>query len=251
MSSHNPLAGKVALVTGGSRGIGAAIVLRLAKDGADVAFSYVSAKDRADALVREVEGIGRRAIAIRADQADPAAVRRFVDTAREQLGAIDILVNSAGIFVLGTVDDTSIDPAAFDHQLDVNLRGPVAAVRAAAPHMRDGGRIVSVGTAGSDHTPFPGFADYVATKAALQAYTRGWARDLGARNITVNIVEPGAINTELNPETSEHAGSLNALTPFGRYGQPEDVAGAVAYLVGPDAGYVTGAALKVDGGQAA
>ncbi|MCF3934974.1 SDR family oxidoreductase [Acuticoccus sp. M5D2P5] len=251
MTNPTPLAGKAALVTGGSRGIGAAIVTRLAADGADVAFSYVAATDRAEALVREVVALGRRAFAIRSDQSDPAEVKRFVETAHKALGAIDILVNSAGAGVFGTVDDPAGDPAALDRQIDINVRGTAAAVRAAVPLMKDGGRIVSIGTSGSDHMPFPGFADYGATKAAVRAYARGWARDLGARNITVNVVEPGSIDTESNPQTGPHADVQRALSPLGRYGRPEDVAGAVAFLVGPDAAYVNGAALKVDGGQSA
>lgn len=251
MSHPTPLAGKVALVTGGSRGIGAAIVRRLAQDGADVAFSYAASRDRADALVQKVEALGRRAVAVQADQADPAEVNRFVGTAREALGPIDILVNSAGVFITGPVDDPAADFAAFDRQIDINVRAVAAAVRAAVPLMNDGGRIVSIGSAGADRVPFAGVADYIATKAAVQAYTRGWSRDVGGRNITVNIVQPGAIDTDMNPETSAHADALRALTPLGRYGRPEEIAAAVAFLAGPDASYITGATLNVDGGQAA
>lgn len=174
-----PLTDKVALVTGGSRGIGAAIVRRLAHDGADVAFSYAASRERADQLVREVEALGRRAIAVRADQAMPAEVEALVREAHAALGRLDILVNSAGVFVTGMVDDPQADRAAFDRQLDINVKGVVAAVRAAVPLMPNGGRIVSIGTTGAVHVPFAGAADYVATKAAVAAYTRGWARDLG------------------------------------------------------------------------
>ncbi|MGK6324785.1 SDR family oxidoreductase [Sphingomonas sp. DT-51] len=246
-----PLAGKTALVTGGSRGIGAAIVERLARDGADVAFSYSNSRERADQIVAKVEALGRRALAVRADQAMPAEVTALVKKVHETFGRLDILVNSAGVFVTGHVADEAADIAAFDRQIDINVKGVVTAVRAAAPLLSDGGRIVSIGTTGADRIAFPGVGDYIATKAAVQAYTRGWSRDLGGRNITVNVVQPGAINTEMNPEDAGHADALRALTSLGRYGQPEDIAAAVAFLVGPDAGYVTGATLNVDGGQIA
>lgn len=246
-----PLAGKVAVVTGGSRGIGAAIVLRLARDGADIAFNYSSSKARADDVIRDVEALGRRAVAIQADQANATEVTNFIKLAHDKLGRLDILVNSAGVFVTGLVTDTEADISSFDRQIDINVRAVVTAVRAAAPLMEDGGRVVSIGTTGADRISFPGVADYVASKAAVQAYTRGWSRDLGPRNITVNIIQPGAINTEMNPENAGHADALRALTSLGRYGQPEDIAAAVAFLVGPEAGYITGATLNVDGGQTA
>lgn len=246
-----PLAGKVALVTGGSRGIGAAIVRRLARDGADLAFSYSASRDRADRIVAELTASGRRAIAIRADQADASEVAGLVRQTHATFGRLDILVNSAGVFVTGMVDDPEADRAAFDRQLDINVKGVAAAVRAAVPLMTHGGRIVSIGTTGAVHVPFAGAADYVATKAAVAAYTRGWARDLGPRDITVNLVQPGAIDTEMNPEDGPFATTLKGLAALGRYGRPEDIAGAVAFLVGPDAGYVTGATLNVDGGQSA
>ncbi|MGZ2385337.1 SDR family oxidoreductase [Rhizobium brockwellii] len=249
--THQPLAGKVALVTGGSRGIGSAIVRRLARDGADVVFSYAASAHRADELVKEIEGTGRRGLAVKADQAIPAEVAALVSAAHDAFGRLDILVNSAGVFVTGMVDDTQADVAAFDCQIDVNVKGVAAAVRAAVPLMTDGGRIVSIGTTGAVHIPFAGTADYVATKAAVAAYTRGWSRDLGPRNITVNIIQPGAINTDMNPQDGSFAESLSKLAALGRYGQPEDIAAAVAFLAGPDAGYITGATLNVDGGQSA
>ncbi|WP_251007944.1 SDR family oxidoreductase [Sphingobium sp. BHU LFT2] len=250
-TTAHPLLGKVAIVTGGSRGIGAAIVRRLARDGADIVFSYATSHEQAEGIVREIEGLGRRSIAIRADQAEPGEVAGLVRQAHERFGRIDILVNSAGVFVTGMVDDILADTASFDRQLDINVRGVAAAVRAAAPMMTDGGRIVSIGTTGAVHVPFAGAADYVASKAAVAAYTRGWARDLGPRNITVNVIQPGAINTDMNPETGPFAARLNGLAALGRYGQPEDIAGAVAFLVGPDGAYITGATLNVDGGQSA
>ncbi|EWY36116.1 3-ketoacyl-ACP reductase [Skermanella stibiiresistens SB22] len=249
--SSQPLAGKVALVTGGSRGIGAAIVRRLARDGADVAFSYAASRERAERLVREVEALGHHAVAFRADQANISEVEALVRQAHSTFGRLDILVNSAGVFVTGTVGDADADIAAFDRQFDINVKGVAAAVRAAVPLMTNGGRIVSIGTTGAVRIPFAGAADYVATKAAVAAYTRGWSRDLGPRGITVNVIQPGAINTEMNPEDGPFAETLKGLTALGRYGQPEDIAAAVAFLAGPDAGYITGATLNVDGGQSA
>ena len=252
MTTHQlPLSGIVALVTGGARGIGAAIVRRLARDGADVAFSYAASEDRARALVKEIEASGRRAVAIRADQASTEQVAALVKEAHARLGRLDVLVNSAGVFVTGTVDDAQADLAAFDRQFDVNVKVVAAAVRDAVPLMSDGGRIVSIGTTGAVHVPFAGAADYIASKAAVAAYTRGWSRDLGARNITVNVVQPGAIDTDMNPQDGPFAQTLKALTPLGRYGRPEEIAAAVAFLAGPDAAYITGATLNVDGGQLA
>lgn len=252
MTTNKPsLTGKAALVTGGSRGIGSAIVRRLAQDGADVAFSYVASRDKAEALVREVEALGRRAVAIRADQAQPAEVAELVREAHAALGRLDILVNSAGVFITGLVTDEQADVGAFDRQIDINVRGVAAAVRAAVPLIADGGRIVSVGTTGAVHIPFAGAADYVASKAAVAAYTRGWARDLGPRGITVNVIQPGAIDTDMNPDEGPFADTLRGMAALGRYGRPEEIAAAVAFLVGPDASYVTGATLNVDGGQSA
>lgn len=248
---QRPLQGRVALVTGGSRGIGAAIVRRLARDGADVAFSFANAQQRADALVREVEALGRRVLAVRADQADPAAVDALVQQVHAHFGRLDILVNSAGVFVTGTVGDPAADQGALARQFAINVGGVAAAVRAAAPLLSEGGRIVSIGSTGAERIAFAGAADYVASKAAVAAYTRGWSRDLGARNITVNVVQPGAIHTEMNPEEGPFAETLKGMTSLGRYGRPEEVAAAVAFLAGPDAAYITGATLNVDGGQSA
>lgn len=246
-----PLAGKAALVTGGSRGIGAAIVRLLARDGAAVAFSYAASADRANALVAQIEASGGRAVAFKADQAVAQEVQALVTQAHEALGRLDILINSAGVFVTGMVDDASADASGFDRQLDVNVKGVATAVRAAAPLLSDGGRIVSIGTTGAVHIPFAGVSDYVASKAAVAAYTRGWSRDLGPRNITVNLIQPGAINTEMNPDDGPFAETLKGMASLGRYGQPDDIAAAVAFLVGPDASYITGATLNVDGGQSA
>ncbi|MRW87388.1 SDR family oxidoreductase [Pseudoduganella sp. FT26W] len=243
------LKGKVALVTGGSRGIGAAIVERLAAEGAHVAFSYANSADRAKAVAASIESKGVRALPIQADQGDAEQVTALVRQVHQHFGRLDILVNSAGVFVTGPVDDPLADIAAFERQHAVNVTGVTTAVRAAAPLLSEGGRIVSIGTTGALRAPFPGIGDYVATKAAIAAYSRAWARDLGARKITVNVVHPGAINTEMNPETADHAPGLAQMTALGHHGQPEDIAGAVAFLVGPDAGYITGTAITVDGGQ--
>ncbi|OWQ47933.1 oxidoreductase [Roseateles noduli] len=250
-STALPLTGQVALVTGGSRGIGAAIVRRLARDGADVVFSYANSPDRAREVASDVEAMGRRVLAVQADQAKTADVERLVKTAHDTFGRLDILVNSAGVFATGVVGAPDADVAQFERQIDVNIKGVVTAVRTAAPLLAENGRIVSIGTTGATRIPFPGMADYVATKAAVAAYTRGWSRDLGARGITVNVIQPGAINTEMNPETGAFADTLRAMTALGRYGQAEEIAGAVSFLVGPDARYITGATLDVDGGQTA
>ncbi|ODT75420.1 oxidoreductase [bacterium SCN 62-11] len=243
------LQSKAALVTGASRGIGRAIALRLAREGADVAFSYAASTDQAQQLVQEIQSLGVRALAIQADQADTQAVEGMVRQAHAALGRLDIVVNSAGVFVTGTVGEG--DSQALQRQLDVNVRGVAATVHAAAPLLPEGGRIVSIGTTGAVHVPFAGVADYVATKAAVAAYTRGWSRDLGPRNITVNLIQPGAIHTDMNPQDGPFSETMKNLASLGRYGQPEDIAAAVAFLVGPDAGYITGATLNVDGGQSA
>ena len=246
-----PLLGRVVLVTGGTRGIGAAIVRRLARDGADVAFSYANSESQAAGIVAELEALGRRALAVRADQADPQAVAALVQKVHATFGRLDILVNSAGVFVMGAVNDPAADLPALQRQFAINTLGVAAAVRAAAPLLADGGRVISIGTTGADRIPFAGAADYAASKAAVAAYTRGWARDLGPRHITVNVIQPGAIHTEMNPDEGPFADILKAMTTLGRYGKPEEIAAAVAFLAGPDAQYITGATLNVDGGQSA
>lgn len=248
MKDTAPLTGKIALVTGGSRGIGAAIVMRLANEGADVAFSYSASKPRADAVVKDIEALGRQAAALQADQASTEDAANLVKEAVKRFGRLDILVNSAGVFVTGVVGDPQADIEKLDRQLDINLKGVVATVRAAVPLMSDGGRIISIGTSGADRIQFPGMSDYIASKAAIAAYTRGWSRDLGARQITVNVIQPGPINTEMNPENGPFAETMKALTALGRYGQPQDIAAMVAFLASPDANYITGSTFAVDGG---
>jgi 3-oxoacyl-[acyl-carrier protein] reductase len=242
------LSGKVALVTGGSRGIGAAIAKALADDGADVAISYSASPDKATQVVNDLLGKGVRAHAFKADQANAKEVEALVKSVVERFGRLDILVNNAGVFALGQVHDRANNLAELDHLFAVNVGGVAAAVRTAAPLMHDGGRIISIGSVVGDSSPFPGIADYSATKAAILGYTRGWARDLGPRGITVNNVAPGPIATDMNPDDGEFAASQKAATALGRYGKPEEVAAAVAFLASPAAAYITGATLTVDGG---
>jgi 3-oxoacyl-[acyl-carrier protein] reductase len=245
------LTGKVALITGGSRGIGAATARALAEEGATVAISYSASADKAEALIRDLEGKGVRAAAFKADQADAAAVDGLVKAVVKRFGRLDILVNNAGVFVMGAVDDPASDVAKFDRQLAINVGGVAAAVRAAAKVMGQGGRIISVGTLPGAHVPFAGMADYSATKGAVALYTRGWARDLGPKGITVNTVQPGPIDTDMNPANGDFAAPQKSATALGRYGRPEEVAAAIVFLASPAASYITGTTLDVDGGLSA
>ncbi|MCX8564411.1 SDR family oxidoreductase [Mycolicibacterium mucogenicum] len=241
---------RVALVTGGSRGIGAAIAVRLAAEGADVALTYASNPERATETLSQIKGFGRRGLLIQADQADPAQAAAAVDRVVDHFGRLDILVNNAGVWATGAIDDPDRDQVAFDRLLAVNLVGVVATVRAAALVMADGGRIISIATAGAaaTRTPVAGLGDYFATKAAVAAYSKGWARDLGPRGITVNVVQPGPIESDMVPAGSELATDMAALTVLGRIGQPSNVAAAVAFLARVESDYITGTALTVDGG---
>jgi 3-oxoacyl-[acyl-carrier protein] reductase len=245
------LAGKAVLITGGSRGIGRATALRLARDGADVAISYVASADLAHDVVKGIEAHGVRGAAFQADQGDPEQVTGLVEAVVSLFGRLDVLVNNAGVFVTGAVDGEDTDIAALDRQYDINVRGLVTATRAASKVMTAGGRIISLSTASADRVPFPGIGDYSAGKAAVVAYTRAWARDLGPRGITANVVQTSSVNTEMNPDSAPFADIQRSRIPLGRFGRPEEMAGAIAFLAGPDAEFVNGAVLNVDGGFSA
>ncbi len=240
------LAGRRALVTGASRGIGAGIALALAEKGADVAITYERSADRAAEIVRAIEEKGRRGLAIQADSADPAAVKRSIEEAAEGLGGLDILVNNAGIARAGAVAEMSL--ADIDALLNVNVRAVVLASQAAIPHLKQGGRIVSIGSSLGERVPFPGVTVYSMTKSALLAFTRGLARELGPRDITVNLVQPGSTDTEMNPADGDQADGQRAISALGRFGTPADIAAAVAFLASPAARQITGSVVTVDGG---
>jgi len=245
------LSGKVALVTGGSRGLGAAIAKALAEQGADVAVSYVAASAKAEDVVATLRSQGVRALAIRSDQADPGAARPLVDAVMAHFGRLDILVNNAAIAVQGkTVDHPELDTAGLDHQWRVNVLGPVAITRAAAPVLSDGGRIVFIGSLLGSHVPFAGVADYAGTKAALAGYARGVARDLGGRDITANTVQPGVMPTDMAAAVLGDGvpAALLDLHPIRRIATLEEVAATVCFLAGPHAGYITGSVVDVAGG---
>ncbi|MFI1356343.1 SDR family oxidoreductase [Streptomyces sp. NPDC020898] len=241
------LNGKVALVTGGSRGIGAATALRLAREGADVAVTYVNGKEAAQDVVRAVEALGRRAVALRADSADSAEAAGAVERTAEALGGLDVLVNNAGVGVLGPLENLAL--ADVDRVLAVNVRGVFLASQAAAARMPSGGRIVTIGSCMAQRVPGPGGTLYAMSKSALTGLTKALARELGARGITANIVHPGPVDTDMNPADGPYAADQAALTALGRFGVADEVAEMVAYLTG--AAYVTGAEFAVDGGHAA
>ncbi|ALS58862.1 SDR family oxidoreductase [Pandoraea norimbergensis] len=238
--------GKAAFVTGGSRGIGAAIVQRLADDGAAVAFTYKGSKAEAEAIAAGIRAAGGRALALQADAADAVALGKAVDEAAREFGKIDILVNNAGVFTMANVADMALED--FDRILDVNVRSVFVASQAALAHMGDGGRIINIGSCNADRMPFAGGAAYAMSKAALVGLVKGMARDLGPRGITVNNVQPGPTATDMNPATGDFAGVMHDLMALKRHAEPSEIAAMVAYVASDEAGFVTGASLTIDGG---
>jgi len=244
------LENKRVLVTGGSRGIGAAIVRRLAREGAYVAFTYVSKPDQAEETVKAAQAFGVKALAIQADSADAGAVVAAVERTVRELGGIDILVNNAGIGIFAPLDDYRLED--FDRILAVNVRAVFVATQAAVKHMQAGGRIVNIGSCNAERMPFPGGSVYAMSKAALVGLVKGLARDLGPRGITINNVHPGPVDTDVNPASSDFARmTVERFVALPRYGTVDEIASLVAWLASPEASYVTGASLAIDGGYTA
>lgn len=243
------LAGKAALVTGGSRGIGAAVAKRLAAEGAAVALTYSSSPAKAEEVVKAIQAAGGKAAAIQADAVDAAAVQHAVAETVRLFGRLDVLVNNAGVGLAGPFEEFSL--ADFDRQCAVNIRAVFVAGQAAAKRMTEGGRIINIGSCLAERVPFGGVTAYSMTKAAVHGLTRGMARELGPKGITVNTVQPGPIDTDMNPADGPNAESMKGLLATPRYGHVDEIAAMVAFLAGPEAGFVTGTALTVDGGFAA
>jgi len=243
---NHRLENKRALVTGGSRGIGAAIVMRLAREGAHVALTYVGNTSQADKTVKAAQALGVKAMAIQADSADAEAVIAAVEQAVRELGGIDILVNNAGIAVIAPIDGYRLED--LDRTLAVNVRAVFVATQAAVKHMPAGGRIINVGSCNAERVPFAGGGVYSMSKAALVGLVKGLARDLGPRGITINNVQPGPVDTDMNPATSDFAKMLMQQMALPRYASGDEIASLVAYLASPESAYVTGASLSIDGG---
>ena len=241
------LEGKIALVTGGSRGIGAAIAKRLAEEGANVAITYTKGADAAASIVKEIERAGGKAITIQADAADAGAVTAAVEKTVATFGRLDVLVNNAGTAIPKTFEETTLEE--MDRVIDINIRGTFVATQEALRHMKSGGRIITIGSCVGERDMTPGLTPYAATKGAIKMFTQGLAREVGTRGITVNNVQPGPIDTELNPASGDWATPQIANTALGRYGHVDDVAALVAFVAGPEASYITGANLTVDGGM--
>jgi 3-oxoacyl-[acyl-carrier protein] reductase len=240
------LEGKIALVTGGSRGIGAAIAKRLAEDGANVAITYTKGAEAAASVVKEIQRAGRKAIAIQADAADPKAVKSAVEQTAKAFGQIDVLVNNAGTAIPKPFEEATLEE--FDQVININFRGVLVATQAVLKYMSDGGRIISIGSCVGERNMTPGLTAYAATKGAVKMFTQGLAREVGRRRITVNNVQPGPIDTDLNPSTGDWAVPQLANTALNRYGHVDEVAALVAFVASPEAAYITGTNLTVDGG---
>jgi 3-oxoacyl-[acyl-carrier protein] reductase len=249
MSNKNEreLAVKVALVTGGSRGIGAAIAKRLAADGLTVAITYSKGADAAESVVKTIEGAGGKAIAIQADAADAKAVKAAVEKTVATFGGLDVLVNNAGTAIPKTFEETTLEE--MDRVIDINVRGVFVATQAALKHMKAGGRIIMIGSSVGERVLVPGLVPYSATKGAVKMFTQGLSREVGSRGITVNNVQPGPIDTDLNPAAGDWAAPQKAVTALDRYGHVDEVAALVAFVAGPESSYITGANLTVDGGM--
>jgi 3-oxoacyl-[acyl-carrier protein] reductase len=241
------LEGKIALVTGGSRGIGAAIAKRLAADGAKVAITYTKSADAAASVVKEIERTGGKAIAIQADAADADAVKAAVEKTFATFGGLDVLVNNAGTAIPKTFEETTLEE--MDRVLDINVRAVFVATQAALKRMKSGGRVIMIGSAVGERVAAPGLVPYAGTKGAVKMFTQALAREIGSRGITVNNVQPGPIDTELNPAAGEWAVPQKAATALDRYGRVDEVAALVAFVAGPESSYITGANLTVDGGM--
>jgi 3-oxoacyl-[acyl-carrier protein] reductase len=246
ITRENPLAGKVAIVTGGSRGIGAAIAKRLASDGASVAITYSKGADAAAVVVKAIESGGGKAIAIQADASDVDAVRSAVEKTVVAYGRLDVLVNNAGTAIPKPFEETTLEE--MDRVIAINIRGVFVATQAALKHMTSGSRIIMIGSCVGERVVAPGLVPYSATKGAVKMFTQGLAREIGSRGITVNNVQPGPIDTELNPAAGDWAVPQKAATSLDRYGTVEEVAALVAFVAGPESSYITGANLTVDGG---
>ena len=240
------LSHKVALVTGGSRGIGAAIAKRLAADGASVAITYTKGADAASSVVKSIEGAGGKAIAIQADATDADAVKAAVEKTVATFNQLDILVNNAGTAIPKPFEEATLEE--LDRVLDLNIRGVFVATQAALKRMNSGGRIIMIGSCVGERTLTPGLAAYSATKGAVKMFTQGLSREVGPRGITVNNVQPGPIDTELNPSSGDWATPQKAVTALNRYGTVDEVAALVAFIASPESSYITGANLTVDGG---
>jgi 3-oxoacyl-[acyl-carrier protein] reductase len=244
---NRKLEGKIALVTGGSRGIGAAIAKRLAADGSRVAITYSKGADAAASVVKEIERDGGKAIAIQADATDAKAVNAAVEKTVATFGKLDVLVNNAGTAIPKPFEETTLEE--MDRVLDINVRGVFIATQAALKQMRNGGRIIMVGSSVGEHVVVPGLVAYAATKGAVKIFSQALSRELGSRGITVNNVQPGPIDTELNPAASEWAVPQKAATALGRFGHVDEIAAMVSFVAGPESSYITGANLTVDGGM--